>query len=307
MALRRQTETHQQVRRRRCCGSARPNYGDTALSIASDLIQIMNEIGARIAIPPIRRVFVAPTPERPACEEFGLLVLEDGSTGLFYLLLGDTWERMQAQLRLKSMFRRHPLELIGDLESSDELARTLAMAAVNAVSQHLFQRSGYPLESAADSLGAFNFGSYDHVGMVGYFPSLVTRLREQGTRLTVVELKSELVETADSFQVTLDPAALSACNKVLCTAATLLNSSLESVLGHCRNDAEVAVIGPTAGCLPDPLFCRGVDRVGAAAVVNPDILLARVAASEPWGNAVCKYMIENQGYPGYAALLDDCS
>ncbi len=86
-----------------------------------------------------------------------------------------------------------------------------------------------------------------------------------------------------------------------------MNASLETVLGHCGADAQVAVIGPTAGCVPDPLFRRGVDRVGASSVVDLELLLARARADEPWGDSVRKYVIGARDYPGYEALLHACA
>lgn len=42
--------------------------------------------------------------------------------------------------------------------------------------------------------------------------------------------------------------------------------------------AEIAVIGPTAGLLPEPLFERGVRVVGGVWVKKPDALMDLLAA-----------------------------
>ena len=45
-----------------------------------------------------------------------------------------------------------------------------------------------------------------------------------------------------------------------------------------REEAEIAVIGPTASLLPEPLFERGVRVVGGVWVKRPDELLEVLAA-----------------------------
>lgn len=44
----------------------------------------------------------------------------------------------------------------------------------------------------------------------------------------------------------------------------LLDDTLERMLGHCPGAGSLAMIGPGAGCVPDPLFSRGVTSMGGA-------------------------------------------
>jgi uncharacterized protein (DUF4213/DUF364 family) len=62
------------------------------------------------------------------------------------------------------------------------------------------------------------------------------------------------------------------------TGVTLVNHTLEEILKTARQDAEIAVIGPTASMLPDALFARGVRVVGGVWVKKPDELLDVLAA-----------------------------
>jgi len=151
------------------------------------------------------------------------------------------------------------------------------------------------------------FREGDHVGMVGFFPPLVNKLRAANIPLTVIEKKTELLNNPDGVDVTLETSRLRDCNKVLCTAATLLNHSLDEVLGYCPASSIVAVIGPTAGCFPDPLFCRGVDVIGGSQVVHAENLVKRLERGEPWGDAVNKYTLVADRYPGNEALLANVS
>ena len=59
--------------------------------------------------------------------------------------------------------------------------------------------------------------------------------------------------------------------------AELINHTLERILSAARPDADIAVMGPTVGGLPDLLFKRGVRVVGGVEVTHPDKLLAIVS------------------------------
>ncbi len=275
------------------------------MSITGDLIATMEAVENRLELPFIESVYIPPVRAiKPEQGEFGFILLNDGSAGFFYVLLGDTLERLNDDIRANAFAGMNPATLVNGLASGDNLDRAFAMAAVNAISQHIFRRADYSLDTAGNSMAAMNFNEQDHIGMVGFFPSLVERLREQNIRLTVLELREHLLEKEDKFQVTLDPQHLQHCNKVLCTASTLLNDSLPDVLKHCTAAEKIAVIGPTASCLPDPLFKRGVDIIGASTVVDVNTLMERGSVNQSWGDSVQKYIIEKQAYPGYENLLD---
>jgi uncharacterized protein (DUF4213/DUF364 family) len=59
---------------------------------------------------------------------------------------------------------------------------------------------------------------------------------------------------------------------------TLVNHTLEKILECARPGAEIAVMGPTASMLPEPMFERGVRVMGGVWVKNPDELLDVLAS-----------------------------
>jgi len=92
---------------------------------------------------------------------------------------------------------------------------------------------------------------------------LVGQIRTNGTRLTVLELDQYWLQEADEFLVTLDSEHLRECNKVVCSGTVLANQTIDSVLQHCRGAAQTLIAGPTVGCLPKPLFDRGLTHLAA--------------------------------------------
>jgi uncharacterized protein (DUF4213/DUF364 family) len=52
----------------------------------------------------------------------------------------------------------------------------------------------------------------------------------------------------------------------------------------------VAVIGPSAGICPQPLFDLGVNAVGGTLITQPRVFLQRFAAGEKWGDTKKKFV-----------------
>ena len=270
------------------------------------MVTLVREIAGRVCLPKIQHVYTPkpqPDPDRDA--EFGLIGLSDGSTGFFFAWLDNTLERLQHSFDdIQRLVGSDPIEAASLFESVDQLERTVGLGAISAISQHVFKMSRYALGSTTNSMGQQAYTLQDRVGLVGFFPSLVERLRHQGVSLVVIEQRPELVQKAEKFEVTLDSSVLSNCSKVLCTASVLLNDTLDEILSQCKNAQNVTIIGPMAGCLPDPLFERGVDIVGGSVVTDLDELLDRLKNGQPWGDAVNKYVIRKTDYPGAYKLLE---
>jgi len=274
-------------------------------NFAGELVAVARRIAGALRPPPVARV-VLPPPE-PGPDQHGsfcVVQLADGSTGMGYVLLGDTRERLRAFEPASSLAGRGALELAEGFAGEDPAARSVGLAAINALSRHLFDRAGFAPDFAANSLGSLVLGPGDRLGMVGFFPPLVRRAREEAIPLTVLELKEELVQEAPGLTVTLDPERLAGCGKIVCTSTALLNDSLDGLLARARGCSEFVIIGPSAGFVPDPLFARGVTGVGGAWVKDPPGLVERAARGERWGDASRKFSLRNDAsWPGLDELV----
>lgn len=272
------------------------------MTTTTDFVELAARADRALHLPPVTDLYCPPGRGLGRDAEFLALQLADGSIGMAYTLLGDTLERLLAS-DLKEPLGRAPLELARGYADRDPVARALGLAAFNAISHHVFRRANYAPETASDSLGAFGLVPGDHLGMIGLFRILVPRVRAAGARLTVLELRPELVETTADYEVALDPAKLAACTKIVATSSVLLNNTLDAVLAHGGQAREFALIGPSASGFPDPLFARGVTVAGGYRVDAPAALLRRARALEPWGDAGAKCAIRRDAYPGFDALI----
>jgi uncharacterized protein len=277
------------------------------MDVAHELLSLLERFAARSALPRVRGLLLPP-PGVPTsiAGEFCAIELEDGSLGLSYVLLDESTRRLVAQGGDPSL----------GLEGADALAiarwfcgeagarRALGFAAINALTRCLFDRAGFVPEPSGDSIGMLAPRESDHIGMIGLFPPLVKHIVAAGARLTVVELRSELATEHDGYRVTTDRAELATCNKVIATSTVLLNGTLDAMLAACANARSFALIGPGAGCLPDPLFARGVTLLGGTWITDGAAFRAALAAGASWTAAARKTAIRRENYPGIEALLD---
>jgi uncharacterized protein (DUF4213/DUF364 family) len=275
------------------------------VSIAQPVRRWLVDAAQRIdaALGPVRvaRVVLPPLADQPGKEgEFCAVQLDDGSVGLAFTLLDGTLGALHAR---GSEAGGAAMDLVRGYAAGDGAARALGLATINALTRRLFDRSGFLPDDAIDSFGALRLAPGDRLGMVGHFTPLIGQARALGIPVTVLELKPELVREEPGLVVTLDAQRLAGCNKIVSTSTLLLNDTFERVSGAWRGAEAVAIVGPSAGCPPDPLFAAGVSAVGTAWVADADAFLARVAAGEKWGATSRKVTLTPQQYPGLDALL----
>jgi len=272
---------------------------------APRFVAMAERIAVRLAQPRVRALHLPPPQPATARDaEFCALELDDGSIGFSYVLLADVGTALRAGTVGPDLAGVAAMALARGYAAGDPRAKALGFAAINALSQSLFTRAAWAPPGAGDSLAGIAPEAGEHVGMVGLFPPLVAPVLGAGARLTVLEIDPALAGERDGYTVTLDPAALACCDCVVSTCTVMLNDTLDAVLAACRSARRVAVIGPTAGCVPDPLFERGVDLVGGRRVTDRRGFLDAFAAGERWGAFAAKYVIAPPEYPGCAWLLE---
>jgi uncharacterized protein len=278
------------------------------VTVANELIALLERFAARSKLPRIKAVHLPPLAAANSKNgEFCALELDDGSLGLSYVLLDDALGALTASQQLEGLCGQDSLGVARWYASEEGSKRTLGFAAVNALGRCLFERAGFLPDSSTDSIGQLDPQPGDHVGMIGFFTPLVGRIVQAGARLTIAELKPELAGVHAGYRVTLDPADLAKCNKVLSTSTVLLNDTLDHVLASCKSARYFALVGPSAGCLPDPLFARGVTLLGGNWIVDRDAFVDALTGGESWGKHARKYALQREAYPGADALLQRMS
>jgi uncharacterized protein (DUF4213/DUF364 family) len=279
------------------------------MSIANDYLQLMQTIGAKLPIPPVREIHIAPfQPDPVKNSKFGALVLADGTVGLTYTGLDDDLLALQDRSKYESLVNQSPVQIASLYTMEEGWHKVLGMAAINAISQYLFKRGGYSMPTGGKTVTHLALNKGDHVGMVGYFPPLVEQVRAMGLPLTVIELDEQWLQNDDQFEVTLEPEKLKDCSKIICTGTVLVNQTIDDLLPHFSNAKQIFIVGPTVGCLPDPLFDRGITQLGGCTVLDSAQFLGLWAAQEKWRDSTRRYVLSRDStYPGALQLLKNAT
>ena len=162
-----------------------------------------------------------------------------------------------------SLAGRSALELSGLAHSDSTLEAGIGLAAINSL---LDVDEGRCVETNAGEL-LVERGRGKKVALVGHFP-FVPALREAAGRLWVIELHPQAgdvgAEEAEAILPQVDIAAI--------TGSAFINHTLERLLGLCRPETLVVVLGPSTPLSP-ALFDYGVDVISGTRVVDPGLAL----------------------------------
>lgn len=274
------------------------------MSLTTRFTEMIEYFDSRFAIPPIANVFLPPLHDggQPTDAQFMALFLGDGATGISFVMVPTEEAEAYRALRPQFLVGKDPQEFALAFGSDDPISQMLGMASINAICQHVMNEIGFQPDAVTDSLGLLAIEQGDRVGMVGLFSGLVATIQETGAELIIIEKDERLIEQNRELPITSDATQLATCNKVLCTGTTVLNNTLDEVLGHCSPDAFVSVVGPTVGYFPDPLFASGVDVVGGRVVTDSEAFLQRLIHRERLRGTTQKTCFQKATYPGMEAL-----
>ena len=263
--------------------------------------ELIRRIGESIPVPEIEEILLPRyTPVAEQKDEFGFVILEDGSVGPFYVCLGDTLKRLIGSRVHTRAVARKTLSTALAIGSPDLPASALAVGAFNALSQYLMRRADF---DPSATVPPTDDRPVNTIGMVGYFPPLGKRYLARGCTLVVVEQKPERVPEQEGVELHTTPGALRHCDRVICTASTLINGTLDEILSSAGPNSRIDLIGPSASGLPDPLFARGVQSVGGIVIDRPGKLRSAIQTGDKWGDCGRKYQLTTENYPGIEALL----
>lgn len=221
------------------------------MEILKDLVNLLKKIYDGQKIPLLKSVF------------FGLgysgIRLDNDVMGLCTTQLSE-YEPMActAYSRAGNLNQEKIFTLLEFALSAQILDRVLGISAINALSQNYFVEEDLSFDETHDIIDILKLGANDKVGMVGLFRPMVPRILKRVKNLSIVERHS--IPEA-SVAIHEDPSILEESDKVIITATTLVNDSLEEILKHCTSAVKLVLLGPTASMLPDPFFKRGFDHV----------------------------------------------
>jgi uncharacterized protein len=183
----------------------------------------------------------------------------------------------------QSLAGRPAAELIRDALSENGLRRAVGIATLNAICELCWQRRPTPevdLFPGADAFDATALHDGDRIVLVGAFIPFLKELKRRRLSFLVLEQNPAALKAEEMpFYCPAEAAAeiVPQADVLLVTGSTLLNDTLDDLLGMARPETRVTVVGPTVGMLPDAFVARGADILGSVRITRPDAFLDLLA------------------------------
>lgn len=166
-----------------------------------------------------------------------------------------------------------------DIFSENILRRTLGIAALNALSTLVWDKTEYPeyeLLLGVDAFDEIDVKKYQKSVVVGALVPIIRKLMQENADFHILEKDSRTLKERE-MPYYLPPERAGECvpeaDLLVITGVTILNDTLPGLLAIAKKDAEILVVGPTASMLPDCLFSKGVTMLGGIQVTKADELL----------------------------------
>ncbi|WP_309493280.1 DUF364 domain-containing protein [Candidatus Hecatella orcuttiae] len=165
--------------------------------------------------------------------------------------------------------------------SRSPLVSAVGVAALNAVSQKIISEKSakYDIVYDKDALDLAGIGPEDTVAMIGAFTPYIKRLKGNVKNLYVIERNPRALS---GFDLHVHPEEASKdlllkADVVIVSGASIVNQTIDGILGLASQAREIILSGPTASMMPEPFFKRGVSVMGGVKIDNADRMLEIVS------------------------------
>jgi uncharacterized protein (DUF4213/DUF364 family) len=198
------------------------------------------------------------------------VMLADGRTGVAYTFRDLAHGGCSVFNGIRPLPGRPAADLLTLLTSPDAIEAAVGLACANALAN---------VPDAAyldgDILDLLDLRPSDDVGMIGNFGPLVGPIRARARSLTVIERESHPVGLLPP-PVNAD-AALPRCQVALITATSVINHTVDGLLGAAMNCREVVLLGASTHLVADVFRRVKVTLLSGVVVTDPEAVLRVVS------------------------------
>ena len=196
--------------------------------------------------------------------------LADGRTGVAYTFRDLARGGCSVFNGIRPLAGRPAADLLVLLESLDAIEAGVGLACANALVNR--DEAGY---LGGDILEELEVRPEDDVAMVGHFGPLVEALRERARSLTIYE---RVAEPTGLLRPQEEAAAGLARSQIaLITAASIINHTVDGLLGAARSCRQVALLGASTPLIAEPFDAAAVTMLSGVVVTAPDEVLRVVS------------------------------
>ena len=199
-----------------------------------------------------------------------------------------------------------------DGKAPGPFSQIIRLATLNALSVPFFKDGRYNVRDQSDLSDTNVLFHKRRVCMVGAIIPLLKRLKElEPEEVLIIDRKEATQEEAEAgYGTFISPKytaeSLAYCETAVFTGAAIANGSIQELIGYVPSNAAIAVVGPTAGFISEPLFRRNVALIGTVAVTDSDLALDILAEGgggyRLFGSCVRKINIINTSRMKYLGL-----
>jgi len=166
------------------------------------------------------------------------------------------------------------------IQKSTKIIDGLKVAALNALSSKIINTNNYNITENTDPIELLDLSNFHNITVVGAFQSYIRKLKIANKNFKVLELDKEALKIEDyKYYAPADTYVdvFASSDLIIITGSTLVNNTLENILDNIPNTATVIVTGPSGSIVPDVLFEKGVDIIGATKIIDSNLMMKLVA------------------------------
>jgi len=167
-----------------------------------------------------------------------------------------------------------------EFQKNTKVIDTLKIATLNAISSGLINESNYKIIEKTDPIDLIDLSQQKTITLVGAFQSYIKKIAETQNKLYVLELdENTLNEEQKQYYV---PAQeyekiLAISDIVIITGLTLVNNTFDNLIQSIPESTLVIITGPSTSLIPDILFQKNVNIIGATRITNTEKLFEIVS------------------------------
>ncbi|EQB22006.1 MULTISPECIES: Rossmann-like domain-containing protein [Dehalobacter] len=182
--------------------------------------------------------------------------LDDGSLGVTYVLRKETVDGCSLLPQGGKLIGMPAQEIAGwALRGNNVISSAMGLAVLNSVAGfgNLEQ-----VENAGGSDAAFSveIKPTDTVGVIGHIGPIIFNLQGKVQNLLVFERGENLLKGV--YPESKEPELLPECQVIYVSSTSLINRTLESVLGYCTDARDVVMVGSSTPLYPQAFVGTGV-------------------------------------------------
>lgn len=170
-------------------------------------------------------------------------------------------------------------EILNYSLDANVLKSAIGVAILNGLSQWIIESGNereFEVVKDRDGFDLLDIQSHETVSLVGAFTPYIKRLKAMGNPFYIIEKNRQTLRPDEMKHFKPESEMNSAIEKsqvVIITGTAIVNHTIDAVLSWITNGKRTAIIGPTAGLIPDAFFKRGINVMAGVRILNPDLML----------------------------------